>query len=128
MDIAAVRTTTRESTLIIELSRHEKRNAINAAMAHGIEGALDAARAERLGLVNLLTAAGEAPDGAIALAQRIGENSPVAVRETLRLIADAVVGRIHLDLDESGEDEGAVRTQTRTWPEDADARGFGSHG
>ncbi len=48
---------------------------------------IDAERAERLGLVNVLTADGEALDTAIALATRICRNSPVAVRETMRFLS-----------------------------------------
>lgn len=48
---------------------------------------IDAARAERLGLVNLLTADGAALDEAVALAERICVNGPVAVRETMRFLA-----------------------------------------
>lgn len=48
---------------------------------------IDAARAERLGLVNLLTADGAALDEAVALADRICVNGPVAVRETMRFLA-----------------------------------------
>jgi len=44
-------------------------------------------RAERLGLVNLITEPGAALDAAVALAQRICRNGPVAVRETMRFLA-----------------------------------------
>ena len=47
---------------------------------------IDADRAERLGFVNRLTAPGEALPAAIALAQRICANGPVAVRETMGVI------------------------------------------
>jgi enoyl-CoA hydratase/carnithine racemase len=49
---------------------------------------IDAERAERLGFVNRLTAPGAALDEALALAQRICENGPVAVRETMRVMSD----------------------------------------
>jgi enoyl-CoA hydratase/carnithine racemase len=52
---------------------------------------IDAVRAERHGLVNAVTEPGEALAGALALAERICANSPVAVRESLRLIADCSV-------------------------------------
>ena len=47
---------------------------------------IDADRAERLGLVNLLTPAGGALEAAVALAARICRNGPVAVRETMRFL------------------------------------------
>ncbi len=49
---------------------------------------IDAVRAERHGLVNAVTEPGEALAGALDLAERICANSPVAVRESLRLISD----------------------------------------
>ena len=52
--------------------------------------AIDAERAERLGLVNRVTAPGGALEGAIELAARIARNSPVSIRETLRAV-DATV-------------------------------------
>lgn len=48
---------------------------------------LDAERAERLGLVNLVCPDGQAVTEAVALAQRICRNGPVAVRETMRFLA-----------------------------------------
>lgn len=44
---------------------------------------LTAERAERLGLVNRLTEPGEALDGALALAERVNANAPLAVRAAL---------------------------------------------
>lgn len=44
---------------------------------------LTAERAHQLGLVNVLTDAGEAVEGAVALAERICLNAPVSVRESL---------------------------------------------
>ena len=49
---------------------------------------IDAERAERLGFVNRLTAPGEAGAVALALAARIAENGPVAVRETMGVLHD----------------------------------------
>ena len=49
---------------------------------------IDAMRAERLGLVNEITEAGGAVDAAVALAERICLNGPVAVRETMSFLAD----------------------------------------
>jgi enoyl-CoA hydratase/carnithine racemase len=47
---------------------------------------IDVTRAERLGLVNLVTEPGGALDAAVALARRICRNGPVAVRETMRFL------------------------------------------
>jgi enoyl-CoA hydratase/carnithine racemase len=47
---------------------------------------VDARRAERHGLVNVVTDPGRALDGALELAGRICANSPVAVRQSLALI------------------------------------------
>jgi len=44
---------------------------------------IDAERAERLGLVNRVTEPGAAVDVAVALAARIAEHGPVALRETM---------------------------------------------
>jgi enoyl-CoA hydratase len=52
---------------------------------------IDALRAERHGLVNAVTEPGEALAGALGMAERICVNSPVAVRESLRLIGDCAV-------------------------------------
>lgn len=58
---------------------------------------IDATRAERLGLVNLVCDDGGAVDEAVALAERICRNGPVAVRETMRFLAE---------IDEPGEELG----------------------
>ncbi|SOD72101.1 enoyl-CoA hydratase/carnithine racemase [Jatrophihabitans sp. GAS493] len=47
---------------------------------------LTAERAERLGFVNMLVEPGKALEGAIALAERVCENAPVAVRESLAIV------------------------------------------
>jgi enoyl-CoA hydratase len=49
--------------------------------------ALTAERAHHHGLVNALTAAGDALDGARALAARIARNGPLAVRVSKRVVA-----------------------------------------
>jgi enoyl-CoA hydratase len=51
---------------------------------------LGAARAEALGLVNILCDDGAALDQALALAGRINANGPVAVRESLRALNRAI--------------------------------------
>lgn len=50
---------------------------------------VDARRAFALGWVNRLAAAGRAVDEAVALAERINRNAPVAVRESLRVARHA---------------------------------------
>jgi enoyl-CoA hydratase/carnithine racemase len=50
---------------------------------------IDAGRALQLGLVNRVVAATRVVDEAIALAERIGENSPIAVRNSRRLVREA---------------------------------------
>jgi crotonobetainyl-CoA hydratase len=51
---------------------------------------IDADRALQLGLVNRVVPAASVVDEAIALAERIGENSPIAVRNSRRLVREAV--------------------------------------
>lgn len=51
---------------------------------------LEADRAHSLGMVNRLVAPGEALAAALAMADRINENAPLAVRESLALSRDAV--------------------------------------
>ena len=50
---------------------------------------IDAHRALQLGLVNRVVPADQVVDEAIALAERIGENSPIAVRNSRRLVREA---------------------------------------
>jgi enoyl-CoA hydratase len=52
-------------------------------------GQLGAMRAHQLGLVNRLAASGQLRESALALAAEIAKNSPVAVRESLRVIRRA---------------------------------------
>lgn len=53
---------------------------------------LTAERAERLGLVNAVAEPGKALSGALALAEKICENAPLAVRETLGIFSAEVNG------------------------------------
>jgi enoyl-CoA hydratase len=53
---------------------------------------LGAARAERLGFVNVLTDPGQALSGALALAERICANAPLAVRESLSVVTQEING------------------------------------
>ena len=50
---------------------------------------IDAPRALALGLVNRVVPADTVVDEAIALAERIGENSPIAVRDSRQLVREA---------------------------------------
>ena len=60
------------------------RNVANELLLTG--DPIDAERAERLGFVNRVVAPGAALDEAVALADRICANGPVAVRETMKVI------------------------------------------
>jgi enoyl-CoA hydratase len=53
---------------------------------------LDAARGERIGFVNVVTAPGQALAGALALAERITANAPLAVRASLNIVNTEVNG------------------------------------
>jgi len=53
---------------------------------------LDAARAERLGFVNALTEPGQALSGALALAERVCANAPLAIRESLAVVNHEING------------------------------------
>jgi enoyl-CoA hydratase len=52
---------------------------------------IDAERAYQLGFVNQIVEPGQAVDAAIALAERICVNAPVAVRESRRVVLDGVM-------------------------------------
>src|SRR4051794_35004859 len=63
----------------------------NIAMELALTGdPIDAERAYQLGFVNQVTDAGGALDAAIALAERITVNAPLAVRESRRVVREAV--------------------------------------
>jgi enoyl-CoA hydratase len=62
---------------------------------------IDATRALQLGLVNAVVAPDRVVPEAIALAERIGENSPIAVRNSRRLVREAA---------ELSEEQGWART------------------
>jgi enoyl-CoA hydratase len=71
---------------------------VNVAMECAVTGdPISAERAERLGLVNVLVDEGRALEAALALADRINVNSPLAVRESRRVILDSA----HRDDDEA---------------------------
>ncbi|WP_163549921.1 enoyl-CoA hydratase-related protein [Candidatus Frankia nodulisporulans] len=63
------------------ISRVLPRNVAFELLATGDD--LSAERAERLGLVNVLTEPGGALEGALALAERVNANAPLAVRAAL---------------------------------------------
>jgi enoyl-CoA hydratase len=63
---------------------------LNIAMELTLTGdPIDAARAHQFGLVNRLVEPGEALDAAIALAEQICANAPVAVRESRKIVLEA---------------------------------------
>jgi enoyl-CoA hydratase len=63
---------------------------LNIAMELTLTGdPIDAARAHHFGLVNRLVEPGEALDAAIALAEQICANAPVAVRESRKIVLEA---------------------------------------
>jgi enoyl-CoA hydratase len=71
--------------------RLAKRVPLAVALEIGMTGEpVSAERAFQLGLVNRVVPAARVVDEAIALAERIGRNSPTAVRVTRQLIRDAV--------------------------------------
>jgi enoyl-CoA hydratase len=53
---------------------------------------LGAERAERLGFVNVITEPGAALAGALSLAERVCANAPIAVRESLAIVNEAING------------------------------------
>jgi len=84
------------------LFRLPKRVPLAVALELAMTGdPIDAARALQLGLVNRVVPAERVVDEAIALADRIGENSPIAVRNSRRLVREAA---------ELSEAEGWART------------------
>jgi enoyl-CoA hydratase len=63
---------------------------LNVAMELALTGdPIDAARAHHFGLVNRLVEPGEALDSAIALAEQVCANAPVAVRESRKIVLEA---------------------------------------
>jgi enoyl-CoA hydratase/carnithine racemase len=71
-------------------------------------------RAERLGLVNVRCKDGAAVDEAIALAERIIVNGPVAVRETMRFLATIDAPDEAHGWDETVESEIVIRSASDT--------------
>jgi enoyl-CoA hydratase len=72
------------------LIRLPKRVPLAVALELAMTGdPIDAQRALALGLVNRVVAAGEVLDVACSIADRIGENSPIAVRLSRQLVREA---------------------------------------
>src|SRR2546428_364860 len=93
---------------LITIRRPEARNAVNGEVARGIEDALDrleaaddvwarvltgdpitAERAYELGMVNQLVEPGQAVEAALAAAERIAANAPLAVQASRRVALHA---------------------------------------
>jgi enoyl-CoA hydratase/carnithine racemase len=73
------------------LIRLPKRIPLATALELAMTGdPIDAQRAFQLGLVNRVVPAERVVEEAIALAERIGENSPIAVRNSRQLVREAV--------------------------------------
>lgn len=77
---------------------------------------LDAVRAERLGFVNIITEPGGALDAALALADRICANAPIAVRESLAIVNEAIAGDETLSWQRSDQAHSRL-TKTRDFAE-----------
>jgi enoyl-CoA hydratase len=72
------------------LTRLPKRVSLAIALEMAMTGdPIDADRAYQLGLVNRVVPREQVLDEAIALAERIGENSPIAVRNSRKLAREA---------------------------------------
>jgi enoyl-CoA hydratase len=72
------------------LFRMGRKIPLNIAMELALTGdPIDAARAHHFGLVNRLVEPGEALDAAIALAEQVCANAPVAVRESRKIVLEA---------------------------------------
>jgi len=73
------------------LIRLPKRVPLAVALEMAMTGdPIDATRAYQLGLVNRVVAPDRVVDEALALAARIGENSPIAVRNSRQLVKESV--------------------------------------
>lgn len=75
---------------------------------------IDAKRAHKLGLANVVCGQGEALDEAVALAERICRNGPVAVRETMRFLASLDAPDEAHGWEETLESEDVIRTAEDT--------------
>lgn len=75
---------------------------------------IDAKRAHKLGLANVVCGQGEALDEAVALAERICRNGPVAVRETMRFLASLDAPDEAHGWEETLESEDVIRNAADT--------------
>ncbi len=75
---------------------------------------IDAKRAHKLGLANVFCGQGEALDEAVALAERICRNGPVAVRETMRFLASLDAPDEAHGWEETLESEDVIRNAADT--------------
>ncbi|MEY4131343.1 MAG: hypothetical protein RLZZ31_1467 [Actinomycetota bacterium] len=75
---------------------------------------ISAERAERLGLVNQLCASGQAESEALALAETICLNGPVAIRETMRFLRELDAADEQLGWAETVHSEDVIRTAADT--------------
>ena len=75
---------------------------------------LSAERAERLGLVNVLTEPGAALDAAMALADRIMANGPVAIGETMSFLADLDADHEQAGWERTARSEEVIRSAEDT--------------
>src|SRR5438128_974160 len=78
---------------VLTIRRPEARNAVTGDVATEIVltgDPIDAARAYELGMVNQLVEPGGALDAALAMAERICANAPLAVRASRRVLLDTL--------------------------------------
>jgi len=73
--------------------------------------AIDAATAERWGLVNRVVPAGQVLDVALTLAMRIGANAPLSLQHTKRMLYRTLSGASDWNADWAGEDPWAVNEE-----------------
>src|SRR5437588_600310 len=113
----------RGNVLLITLNRPEVRNAVNAALAAGVAGALDeldadeglavgvltgetqpAERFHHFGVVNSLAEPGAAVEVALALAERLAKNGPLALAASKRILQE----QFDWSSEEMWEKQGAI--------------------
>jgi enoyl-CoA hydratase len=88
----------------------------NIAFELGLTGdPITAERAYHFGLVNELCEPGQALDTALALAERVAANAPIAVRETLRLMKELPGGDDETGFRESGKAMMALASTEDFW-------------
>jgi enoyl-CoA hydratase len=86
------------------LFRMGRKIPLNVAMELALTGdPIDAERAYHFGLVNRLVEPGEALDAAIALAEQVCANAPVAVRESRKIVLEATNADDEIGWKMSGE-------------------------